>query len=217
MEYAIEIKNVTKKFSENVAVNNVTVSFEKGKIHGIIGRNGSGKTVLFKCIAGLMPVTSGELTVLGEKMGDGKRVPKSLGAIIETPGFLPNCSGYRNLYYLMELSGKADKQKIRAAIERVGLDPDSRKHVGKYSLGMRQRLGLAQAIMEDPELIILDEPMNGLDKNGVEEMRRFFLNLKEQGKTILIASHNPDDTRILCDTLHEMDAGVMTSLETLKD
>lgn len=215
MEYAIEVKNVTKKFSETVAVKDVTVSFEKGKIHGIIGRNGSGKTVLFKCICGLLPVTSGEITVLGRKMGDGKRVPESLGVIIETPGFLPNCSGYQNLRYLMELSGKADKEKIRGAIKLVGLDPDSRKHVGKYSLGMRQRLGLAQAIMEDPELIILDEPMNGLDKNGVAEMRQLFLQLKEQGKTILIASHNPDDTRILCDTLHEMDAGVMTERELL--
>lgn len=217
MKNAIEVENVTKAFKETVAVNDVTVSFEKGKIHGIIGRNGSGKTVLFKCIAGLMPVTKGEITVLGEKMGDGKRVPKSLGAIIETPGFLPNCSGYRNLYYLMELSGKADKEKIRAAIKLVGLDPDSKKHVGKYSLGMRQRLGLAQAIMEDPELIILDEPMNGLDKNGVAEMRQLLLQLKEQGKTILIASHNPDDTRILCDTLHEMDAGIMTEREVLRD
>lgn len=215
MEHAIEVKNVTKKFSETVAVKDVTVSFEKGKIHGIIGRNGSGKTVLFKCICGLLPVTSGEITVLGRKMGDGKRVPESLGVIIETPGFLPNCSGYQNLRYLMELSGKADREKIRGAIKLVGLDPDSRKHVGKYSLGMRQRLGLAQAIMEDPELIILDEPMNGLDKNGVAEMRQLFLQLKEQGKTILIASHNPDDTRILCDTLHEMDAGVMTERELL--
>lgn len=215
MEYAIEVKNVTKKFSETVAVKDVTVSFEKGKIHGIIGRNGSGKTVLFKCICGMLPVTSVEITVLGRKMGDGKRVPESLGVIIEIPGFLPNCSGYQNLRYLMELSGKADKGIIRGAIKLVGLDPDSRKHVGKYSLGMRQRLGLAQAIMEDPELIILDEPMNGLDKNGVAEMRQLFLQLKEQGKTILIASHNPDDTRILCDTLHEIDAGVMTERELL--
>lgn len=210
---AIEIKNVTKKFTENVAVDHVTVNFEKGKIHGIIGRNGSGKTVLFKCICGLFPVTEGEITVLGQKMGDGRHVPKNVGAIIETPGFLPNVSGFTNLRYLAELTGKADKQKIRDAIALVGLDPDSKKHVGKYSLGMRQRLGLAQAIMEDPALLILDEPMNGLDKSGVAEMRELFLQLKEQGKTILIASHNPDDTRILCDTLHEMDAGVMTEIE----
>lgn len=210
MENAIEIRNVTKRFKETVAVKNVTVSFEKGKIHGIIGRNGSGKTVLFKCVSGLFPVTEGEISVLGQKIGDGKRVPRSLGAIIETPGFLPNCSGFQNLWYLMQLSGKADKERIRQAIALVGLDPDSKKHVGKYSLGMRQRLGLAQAIMEDPELLILDEPMNGLDKGGVAEMRRLLLSLKDQGKTILIASHNPDDTRILCDTLHEMDAGVLT-------
>ena len=216
MENAIEIRHVTKRFKENVAVNDVTVSFEKGKIHGIIGRNGSGKTVLFKCICGLFPVTEGEITVLGQEIGDGKRVPKDVGAIIESPGFLPNCSGYQNLRYLMELSGKVDKERIRNTIALVGLDPDSKKHVGKYSLGMRQRLGLAQAIMEDPQLLILDEPMNGLDKGGVEEMRQLFLRLKEQGKTILIASHNPEDTRILCDTLHEMDAGIMTRRELLQ-
>ena len=216
MENAIEIVHVTKKFKETVAVNGVTVSLERGKIHGIIGRNGSGKTVLFKCICGLFPVTEGEITVLGQKMGDGKRVPKGVGAIIETPGFLPNCSGYQNLRYLMELSGKADKERIRGAISQVGLDTDSKKHVGKYSLGMRQRLGLAQAIMEDPELLILDEPMNGLDKGGVAEMRELFLKLKDQGKTILIASHNPEDTRILCDTLHVMDGGVMTEREVLR-
>lgn len=216
MENAIEIQNLTKRFKETTAVNGVTVSFEKGKIHGIIGRNGSGKTVMFKCICGLFPVTEGSITVLGQSVGDGKAVPHGIGAIIETPGFLPNCSGFRNLQYLMELSGKADKQRIRGVITLVGLDPDSKKHVGKYSLGMRQRLGLAQAIMDDPELLILDEPMNGLDKSGVEEMRKLFLELKEQGKTILIASHNPDDTRILCDTLHEMDAGVMHEMEVLR-
>ena len=216
MENAIEMVHVTKKFKETVAVNGVTVSLEKGKIHGIIGRNGSGKTVLFKCICGLFPVTEGQITVLGQKMGDGKRVPKGVGAIIETPGFLPNCSGYQNLRYLMELSGRVDREKIRSAIALVGLDPDSKKHVGKYSLGMRQRLGLAQAVMEDPELLILDEPMNGLDKSGVAEMRELFLELKCQGKPILLASHNPEDTRILCDTLHEMDGGIMTEREVLR-
>ena len=216
MEHAIVIQDVTKRFRETVAVSHVTACFETGKIHGIIGRNGSGKTVLFKCICGLFPVTEGSIEVLGQRMGDGKRVPKGVGAIIETPGFLPNCSGYQNLRYLMELSGKANRERIRWSMATVGLDPDSKKHVGKYSLGMRQRLGLAQAMMEDPELLILDEPMNGLDKGGVAEMRELFLKLKEQGKTILIASHNPDDTRILCDTLHEMDAGVMTERAVLE-
>ena len=133
-EMMVQVQDAVKRFKENVALSHVQVEFEKGKIHGIIGRTGSGRTVLFKCICGLLPVTSGEITVLGRKMGDGKRVPESLGVIIETPGFLPNCSGYQNLRYLMELSGKADKGKIRGAIKLVGLDTDSRKHVGKYSL-----------------------------------------------------------------------------------
>lgn len=209
-EIAVSVERVTKRFGELTAVNGVSVAFERGKIHGIIGRNGSGKTVLFKCICGLYPVTEGSITVLGQTIGNGKIVPKGVGAIIETPGFLPNCTGYQNLRYLRELTGKVDKQKIREAIATAGLDPNLKRHVGKYSLGMRQRLGLAQVLMDDPELLILDEPMNGLDKYGVAQMRELFLGLKEKGKTILIASHNPDDTRILCDTLHEMDAGVLT-------
>lgn len=207
MEHAIVIQDVTKRFRETVAVSHVTACFETGKIHGIIGRNGSGKTVLFKCICGLFPVTEGSIEVLGQRMGDGKRVPKGVGAIIETPGFLPNCSGYQNLRYLMELSGKVDRERIRWAIATVGLDPDSKKHVGKYSLGMRQRLGLAQAILEDPDLLILDEPMNGLDKRGVEEMRQLLLGLRREGKTILLASHSSEDIALLCDTVHEMDGG----------
>lgn len=213
MSIAIEVQHVSKSFRDTQALKDVNVSFEKGLIHGIIGRNGSGKTVLFKCICGLFPVTQGSINVMGQVIGDGKRVPQNIGAIIEEPGFLPNCSGYRNLHYLMQLSGKADKARIREVIELVGLDPDSKKHVGKYSLGMRQRLGLAQAIMDDPDLLILDEPMNGLDKNGVADIRELLLQFKRAGKTILIASHNPDDVRILCDTIHEMDAGVITRIQ----
>lgn len=209
MEYAVELKNVSKIFRQAEAVRNVSAGFEKGKIHGIVGQNGSGKTVLFKCICGLYPVTEGSITVLGQFVGDGKSVPKGVGAIIETPGFLPNCSGYQNLRYLMDITGKAVPGRIRTAITAVGLDPYSKMHVGKYSLGMRQRLGIAQVLMDDPDLMILDEPMNGLDKSGVEEMRALFLQLKEAGKTILIASHNAEDIRILCDTIHEMDAGQM--------
>ena len=212
MQYAVEIKNVTKQFKETTALKNVSVSFEKGKIYGIVGRNGSGKTVMFKCICGLLAVTDGEISVLGQTIGDGLRVPKGVGAVIETPGFLPNASGYRNLYYLAALSGKPDKKKIRDAITMVGLDPDSRKFVGNYSMGMRQRLGLAQAIMEDPGLLILDEPLNGLDKHGVKEMRELIKGLQAAGKTILLASHNQGDIDALCDTVCEMDAGVMTAI-----
>lgn len=125
MDYVIKVRNVTKTFKEATVLKDVTVSFERGKIYGIIGRNGSGKTVLFKCICGLIPVTQGEITVLGQSIGDGLKVPKGVGAIIETPGFLPNVSGYRNLYYLASLSGKPDRQRIREVINMVGLDPDS--------------------------------------------------------------------------------------------
>ena len=208
----IKIENVTKKFKENTVLNNVSINFEKGKIHGLIGRNGSGKTVLMKCICGFIPVTSGSITVRN-KVISKKNVPENIGLIIETPGFLPNYSGYRNLKFLADISGKANKNAIIRSIESVGLDPHSKKHVGKYSLGMRQRLGLAKAIMEDPDLLILDEPMNGLDKDGVKDMRDYLLKLKEQGKTMLIASHSAEDIEILCDTVCEMDKGVLTKLK----
>lgn len=210
MDYVIKVRNVTKTFKEATVLKDVTVSFERGKIYGIIGRNGSGKTVLFKCICGLIPVTQGEITVLGQSIGDGLKVPKGVGAIIETPGFLPNVSGYRNLYYLASLSGKPNRQRIREVINMVGLDPDSRKHVGHYSMGMRQRLGLAQAIMENPEVLILDEPMNGLDNETVESIRVFLLGQKEQGKTIVLASHSKEDISQLCDVVYQMDAGVLS-------
>lgn len=208
----IKIENVTKKFKENTVLNNVSINFEKGKIHGLIGRNGSVKTVLMKCICGFIPVTSGSITVRN-KVISKKNTPENIGLIIETPGFLPNYSGYRNLKFLADISGKANKNAIIRSIESVGLDPHSKKHVGKYSLGMRQRLGLAQAIMEDPDLLILDEPMNGLDKDGVKDMRDYLLKLKEQGKTMLIASHSAEDIEILCDTVCEMDKGVLTKLK----
>lgn len=214
MDYVVEIKHVTKRFKETTALKQVSLSVEKGAIYGIIGRNGSGKTVLFKCICGLLAVSEGEITVLGQTIGDGLRVPKGVGAVIETPGFLPNASGYRNLFYLASLSGKPDRQKIRDVIAMVGLDPDSRKHVGKYSMGMRQRLGLAQAIMDDPELLILDEPMNGLDNQGTKQMRQLLIDFRSQGKTIILASHSQEDISTLCDVVYQMDAGVLSLQNT---
>lgn len=207
MDNIITVKNATKKFRETVVLDNISVDFEKGKVHGLIGRNGSGKTMLMKCICGLVPLTSGEITVDGKIIGKDTDIPRNVGVIIETPGFIPGYSAYSNLKFLAAINGKIGREKIRTAIKSVGLDPDNKKRVGKFSLGMRQRLGLAQAIMEDPELLILDEPMNGLDKDGVKDMRKYLLDLKEQGKTILIASHSAEDIEVLCDTVHEMDKG----------
>ena len=207
MAYLVTVDNVRKIFKEQHALDAVSVEFEKGLVHGIIGRNGSGKTVLFKCICGLMNPSSGCITVNGKVIGKDIDVPESVGIIIEAPGFLPQYSGFKNLKLLASLSNKISNQTIRNAIKTVGLNPDSKKHVGQYSLGMRQRLGIAQAIMEDPDLLILDEPMNGLDNDGVQDMRKLFLSLKEQGKTLLIASHSREDIEVLCDHVYEMDKG----------
>lgn len=209
METCIEVQNAVKRFRDQVVLKNVSISFEKGKIHGIVGRNGSGKTVLFKCICGLMHPEEGVIRVNGKRVGRDVDMPEDIGAIIEAPGFLPNYSGYKNLRFLANIRRKIGKEEILNVLKTVGLDPESRKHVGKYSLGMRQRLGIAQAIMEDPEILILDEPMNGLDNAGVQDIRALLLELKAQGKTILLASHNHEDIAALCDTVHEMDGGVL--------
>lgn len=209
METCIEVQNVVKRFRDQVVLKNVSISFEKGQIHGIVGRNGSGKTVLFKCICGLMHPEEGVILVNGKRVGRDVDMPEDIGAIIEAPGFLPNYSGYKNLRFLANIRRKIGKEEILNVLKTVGLDPESRKHVGKYSLGMRQRLGIAQAIMEDSEILILDEPMNGLDNAGVQDIRALLLELKAQGKTILLASHNHEDIAALCDTVHEMDGGML--------
>ena len=206
MDNIIEVKNVSKNFRETRALDNISLDFERGKSHGIIGRNGSGKTVLMKCICGFMTPTSGEVLVNGEKVRPSK-AQENIGLIIETPGFIGGKSGLRNLQYLLRLRGKSDRSTVENAMRAVGLDPENKKPVRKYSLGMRQRLGIAQAIMEDPELLLLDEPMNGLDNQGVEDMRGLFAELRERGKTILLASHSNEDVRALCDTVCELDNG----------
>ncbi len=208
----IQVKNLSKDFGQDRVLKCVNRDFESGKIHGIVGNNGSGKTVLMKCICGFLLPTEGTVIVNGRRVGKDVDFPLDLGVIIETPGFLPGVTGVKNLEILASLNKKIGLSEIADAIRRVGLDPHMKKPVGKYSLGMRQRLGIAQAIMEDPSLLILDEPLNGLDKHGVAEMRKLIKGLKDEGKTILLASHNQGDIDELCDTVCEMDAGVMTSI-----
>lgn len=203
----INTENLSLTINKTEILRDITISFDKGKIHGLIGRNGSGKTMLMKCICGFVRATSGKVTVAGKEIGKDCDFPESTGVIIETPGFIPYYSGYKNLKLLADLSGKAGKEEIYNAMRTVGLSPELKRHVKKYSLGMRQRLGLAQAIMEDPDLLVLDEPMNGLDKDGVADMRRYLLDLKAKGKTIIIASHSAEDIEVLCDTVCEMDKG----------
>lgn len=212
MSIAIHVQNVSKRFAAETVLHDVSHDFEEGLIHGIVGNNGSGKTVLMKCICGFLLPTSGKIFVNGRPVGKDMDFPDDIGIIIETPGFLPNLSGMKNLLILASLNHKITQSEIVSAIQRVGLDPKMKKPVGKYSLGMRQRLGIAQAIMENPSILILDEPFNGLDKTGAVKMRELIKELREQGKTILVASHNQTDIDELCDTVCEMDAGVLTAI-----
>ena len=210
MDAIIDVQHVSKSFGEEQVLKDICRSFEIGKIHGIVGNNGSGKTVLMKCICGFLRPDSGKIYVNYKEVGKDMDFPDDLGIIIETPGFLPNISGFKNLQLLASLKKKASDSGIRDAIMKVGLDPYMKKPVGKYSLGMRQRLGLAQALMEDPQLLILDEPLNGLDKHGAAHIRELIKSLRDEGKTVLLASHNQMDIDELCDTVCEMDGGVMT-------
>ncbi len=206
-EIYVRLDQVSRKFGEEWALKEVSVQLERGKIYGIVGNNGSGKTVFMKCICGLLPATSGRIWVGGKEIGKEIDFPESLGVIIETPGFLSGLTGRKNLEILADLRKKIDRTGIGEAMRKVGLDPDMKKQVSKYSLGMRQRLGIAQAIMENPEFLVLDEPFNGLDHRGVEEIRRLLKDLKKEGKTMILASHNAEDIKVLCDEVYEMDAG----------
>ena len=209
----IELIHVTKKFGQELVLKEVNLTLEQGRVYGIVGNNGSGKTVLMKCICGFLIPTTGLIRVFGSSIGQDVDFPESLGVIIETPGFLTNLTGRKNLEILAGMRRKIGPAEILQVLEKVGLDPALKKPVANYSLGMRQRLGIAQAIMEDPKLLILDEPFNGLDKHGVGEIRKLLLELKEEGKTILLASHNEEDIRILCDEVYETDGGVLRKCE----
>lgn len=212
MSEIVKVENVTKYFKQEKVLDDVNMNLETGHIYGIVGNNGAGKTVLFKIIAGFIKPSSGKVTVAGKIIGVDRDFPDSLGLIIETPGFLSQYNAYQNLLYLANINNKISKEDIKESIRMVGLDPDSNKKVGKFSLGMRQRLGIAQAIMENPNLIILDEPMNGLDKKGIEDVKELLLKLKGDGKTILMASHYAEDMEI-CDEVFQMEDGKLGDMK----
>lgn len=206
-DLAIRVNGVGLVIKKDVILSDVNVILERGKIHGLVGRNGSGKTMLMKCICGFVRPTSGEIYVEKQKIGKDVDFPQNVGIIIETPGFIPYYSGYRNLKILAGLRKKIGKEDIMKVMEIVGLKGAENKLVRKYSLGMRQRLGLAQAMMEKPDIYILDEPMNGLDNEGVEDMRSILMELRKEGKTILLVSHNSEDIKTLCDEIYHIDHG----------
>lgn len=206
----ISVEHVRLTVGAAQILRDISVQFEAGEIHGIVGRNGSGKTMLMKCICGFIRPTAGRIVVDGNQVGRDVDFPPDLGLLIETPGFIPYYSGLKNLELLAAVNRRASREKLEACMELLGLGDAKGKRVSKYSMGMRQRLGIAQAIMEDPKLLILDEPLNGLDEQGVEDIRALLLELKRQGKTILLSSHNGEDIDLLCDSVCKMAGGVLT-------
>ncbi|MFG6392848.1 MAG: ATP-binding cassette domain-containing protein [Lachnospiraceae bacterium] len=203
----IEIKNLSKIIDGNVILDSINMELDYGKIYGLVGRNGCGKTMLMRHILGFVYSTKGSIIIDGKVLGKDIDMPANVGAIIENPGFIPEYPGFKNLKILAAIKGKIKDQEIREAMELTGLNPDEKKHVGKYSLGMKQRLGLAQALMENPDILLLDEPMNGLDNEGVKEIREVILKRKETGNLIVIASHNEEDIKVLCDEIFYFDKG----------
>lgn len=207
MSLCLEIRNLEKRFGDKTVIKGISLSCQSGKIYGITGYNGCGKSVFFKCICGIYKPTKGEILLDGKQLGRDMDMLPGTGVIIEEPAFLRGYSGFTNLDLLYRVNNKKDKKHIVSMMEKVGLDPSLKLPVEKYSLGMKQRLGIAQAIMENPDILILDEPMNGLDKQGVEEIRQLLLEEREQGKIILLASHNPLDIQYLCDVTYTFEDG----------
>ena len=218
-DLVIEAKRLTKIYGEQTVVNAVDLHVKKGRIYGLLGRNGAGKTTIMKMILGLAPITSGEADVFGRNIkGNEKRIYPHIGAIIETPGFYPNLTGTENLEIFSKLRGTAAPDAVKSALEVVGLPYKDKKLFSKYSLGMKQRLGIANAILHDPELLILDEPTNGLDPIGIAEMRDFIKNLSAMhGKTILISSHILSEIALLADDIGIIDHGVLLEESSMEE
>ncbi|WP_346847106.1 MULTISPECIES: ATP-binding cassette domain-containing protein [unclassified Clostridium] len=203
----IEVRNLTKRISGNLILDNINIKMTNGKIYGLKGKNGSGKTMLMRAICGLILPTEGEVIIDGQVLGKDISFPNSLGALIESPGFISNYSGFKNLKILSEIQGKIDDNKINEVLTMVGLDPKEKKKFKKYSLGMKQKLGIAAAIMEEPEIIILDEPTNALDESSVISLRKTLQKYRDAGALIIISCHDSEELEFLSDEIFFMENG----------
>lgn len=207
---AVKLLNVEKKINEEIILKNVNITIEQGEIAGFEGRNGSGKSVLFKMIAGIMIPTKGKVEILGEELKKGK-FPKDIGVSLDNTGFMPSLSAFDNLKTIADIRGIIGANEIKKYIELVGLDSESKKKVGKFSVGMKQRLAFAQAIMESPQLLLLDEPFSGLDEEGVELVRNLIIQLnRKDGVTVLITSHIKEDIEMLCSKTFHIASGMVS-------
>lgn len=211
--FAVEVQGLYKQFGPQTVLQDVSFQLESGKIHGLVGDNGSGKSVLLKCLCGILPWERGVIRIQGKEMHPGKGTPPLLGLVIEHPGFIGSMSGWRNLKYLAGIRGIAGDAQIKASLEQVGLLHEAKKPVKKYSLGMRQKLAIAQALMETPDIYLMDEPFNGLDKTSTAAIQKLFLELRAQGKTFLLVSHHPSDISSLCDDVYAMENGGISRKE----
>ena len=218
-DFVIETKQLTKIYGKQTVVSNVSLHVKRGRIYGLLGRNGAGKTTIMKMILGLTPITSGQVDVFGKNIkGQEKRVFPRIGAMIETPGFYPNLTGTENLEIFAKLRGTAAPHAVENALKVVGLPYKDKKLFGKYSLGMKQRLGIANAILHEPELLILDEPTNGLDPIGIAEVREFIKNLSTMcEKTILISSHILSEISLLADDIGIIDKGILLEESSMRE
>lgn len=205
MDNIIKLENLYKEYDENVVLNNINISFEKGKVYGIVGRNGSGKTLLLKLICGIEAPTSGNVIIENKRVKYGQ--VHNIGALIENPGYLPGYSGYGYLRLLSQIQNKIDKSEIKKVMAQVGLDYNDRKKIAHYSMGMKQRLGIAQAIMEKQPIVLLDEPLNGIDEKGACDIIAIIKELREQGRTILITGHYAEEVEEISDKIIKMDMG----------
>ena len=211
--FAVEVQGLYKQFGPQTVLQDVSFQLESGKIHGLVGDNGSGKSVLLKCLCGILPWERGVIRIQGKEMHPGKGTPPLLGLVIEHPGFIGSMSGWRNLKYLAGIRGIAGDAQIKASLEQVGLLHEAKKPVKKYSLGMRQKLAIAQAFMEAPDIFLMDEPFNGLDKTSTAAIQKLFMELRAQGKTFLLVSHHPSDISSLCDDVYAMENGSVSRKE----
>ena len=209
MNHFIELVNVSKTIKNQQILKNVSLSLDAGKAYGFVGRNGSGKTMLFKAICGLITPTSGTVCVGGKQIGKDLDFPEKTGIIIEQPGLIPYMTAFENLKLFASVRKQISDQKIIQTLELLELDPHASKKVRSFSLGMKQRLGIAQAIMEDPELLVLDEPMNSLDKEGVRLVKGILTDRLAHGCTLLLSSHIAGDIDELCQVIYEMDDGTL--------
>lgn len=207
MEPIISLHNVSKNFSGRRVLSNVSLDIEKGSTVGIVGTNGSGKSVLFNIICGFLVPDSGEVRVRGHALGRGRDFPENVGVLINAPGFIGLNTGLQNLRYLAGIRGVVGEKEIRAAMQKVGLDPEDKTKVEHYSLGMKQKLGIAQAIMEHQDILILDEPFNALDYKTYNDTKEIIRVLQAEGRTILMTSHNYDDLETLCNHIYAIEEG----------